>query len=74
MVLTEDYQKAVYSPGKNKIVFIKFDKIFQPAKGLPETPKIFYKNVSIYLFDTKSKKLTRIISFGALPYSKTAWS
>ena len=41
MVLTEDYQKAVYTPGKDKIVFIKFHTIFKPAKGLLEKPKVF---------------------------------
>ena len=74
MQLTRDYgYNSSYSNDSSKVLFYAFIRAYRPAKGLPETPIIRYRNTSLYLLNIEEMELTRLMDFDRLMYSRSRW-
>lgn len=70
---------ASYNQDSTQVVFFKFIRIFQPAKGLLAFPdggisKALFNDVSLYLFDVNSQTLTRIHNYGSVSGDRGRWA
>ena len=74
-------------PGRNascnidssEVVFYMFSQVYRPANGLnalPDggKPKVLYKNISLYRFNSNTKVLKKIFDFGPLNPYRDNWS
>jgi hypothetical protein len=70
--------QAWTDPGRERVVFFAFVQAHRPARGLaafPDggRPKMLYKNLSLYRWESSSGDLQRLHDFGPLPLAKSAW-